>query len=808
MHRLRVLALCWLGLALLPLQAQPLLQLAPDAKTSSSGHELLPWMSFWVEAQPAPAPAVPPAALVSSSAFQPAIAAALTPGYTRAAYWVKLRLHNPLDRPMRRVLLVEPARLESVNLYWQDARDGSWQRSRAGTDQPFEARELPLRDQAFALELAPGEERTLLLRVSSRSALALRASLWMEGPLLQRQQGLLWFDGLLHSLGVVAGVIALLLGLSQRSAGYALVGLYMGSATLYEASMRGTSFMLMWPQATDWAQRSLGGIGLLATLIESLALRQLLALRSRQPRLNLWLLGLMALSVALFLQCLFGDYHLATQLANPVNTALALFGLLAAVRATRMGDFMGWIWAVALCTQMLGLLPRFLVLIGVIPHVPTLDYLGNFIFASGGLVVVLGIVVRIAQERRRHALGVETEVRQRTAELANATAELRARNKAKGRLLGYIGHDLRAPMLSVLQLTRHLQPGPEFEDNRRAIEQGSRLLLDTINELERFAHQPDAVVAAEALPAPLYLHGLLRDAAAQAQALLRSHGQHLRLQIASDLPGVVSLDGRRLRQVLFNLLSNAAKYGAGAPVLLEAWSEDNQLRIAVQDQGPGIPLQEQALVFEPFLRRNADAGQPGLGLGLSIARQTTREMGGELGLFSEPGRGSRFTMTLPLTLSEESQVLWPVPQADVMGPMGDGVGAVVLDACTTAADALSERLLLAGFEVECCHAANQLEAALQRLAARAVPRLLLHEPALISALPGGPEACVARWPRLQLLGCAATPASDEVLAKPVSDEDWRTALQPFLLPQTATERTDLSRAKVVSLVRERVVIGV
>lgn len=783
LHGLRLLALCWLGLALLPLQAQPALQLVPDAQTDS-GQGLLPWMSFWVETQPAPAPAVPPAALVSGDAFQPASAAALTPGYTRAAYWVRLRLHNPLEEPLRRVLLVEPARLESVSLYWRSAQDGRWERSRAGTDQPFDARELPLRDQAFLLELAPGEERTLLLRVSSRSALALRASLWLEGPLLQHQQGLLWFDGLMHSLGLVMGLIALLLALSQRSAGYALAGLHMGAATLYEASLRGTSFMLLWPEATDWAQRALGGIGLVSTVLGSLALRQLLALPRLQPRLNLLLMGLIALCVALLLKCLFGDYHQATQLANPVVTACILCGMLAAVRATRMSDFMGWIWVVATSTQLLGLLPRYLVLVGLVPHTPTLDYLGNFIFASGGLVVVLGIVVRVARERRRYAQGLEAAVAQRTATLAAATAELRARDEAKGRLLGYIGHDLRAPMMSVLQLTRHLQPGPEFEDDRRAIEQGSRLLLDTIDELERFARHPDAVVPAEALPAPLYLHGLLRDTAAQAQALLRSHGQPLRLQIARDLPGVVALDGRRLRQVLFNLLSNAAKYGAGAPVLLEAWSEEGRLRIAVQDHGPGIPLQEQALVFEPFLRRSAHARQPGLGLGLSIARQTARELGGELGLVSKPGRGSRFTLTLPLTLAEESQVLWPVPQADAAPLVDGGLGAVVLDACTTAADALSERLLLAGFEVECCLAPAQLEAALQRLAARAQPRLLLHEPALLDAVPGGRAACASRWPELRLLGCAATPASDEELAKPVSDGEWRAALQPFLQPQT------------------------
>jgi signal transduction histidine kinase len=781
----RLLALCLLGLAVLPLRAQPLLEFATDAQTVS-GATLLPWLQYWVEAAPAPAPDAPPAGLLTSESFQTATAAALTPGYTKAAYWLRLRVHNPLDQPLRRVLLLDPARLESVSLYWRDARDGAWQRDRAGTDQPFGARELPLRDSAFLLELAPGETRTLLLRVSSRSAVAVRVSLWLERPLLQHQQGLLWREGLIYSVGLGVGLIGLLLGLTQRSFGYALVGLYMLGAMVYEASLRGSSFMLLWPDATDWAQRALGSTGLLTTMCQAMALCLLLALKRRQPWLNRVMLALLVLGGAVLLGCVFGDYQRATQLANVVNNGLTVCGVIASLQAARRGAFMGRVWAAATLTQLVGMLPRYLILTGVVAHSPMLDSISSLIFAVGGLMVVLGIVMHIAGERRRYAQQLEAAVEQRTARLSAASAELRARDEAKGRLLGYIGHDLRAPMGSVLQLTRHLQPGPDFEDNRRAIEQASGLLLATIDELERFAHQPDAVVAAEALAAPVYLRGFLRDTAAQAQALMRSQGQPLRLSIAPDLPDVVALDGRRLRQVLFNLLSNAAKYGAGAPVLLDARAEQGRLLIAVQDQGPGIPRDEQALVFEPFLRRSAHARQPGLGLGLSIARQIALELGAELSLDSEPDRGCRFTLALPLVPADESQVLWPVPRADAMPCVKEGLGAVVLDACASAADALSERLLLAGFEVECCAAPDQLDAALQRLATRAEPRLLLHEPALLDSLPGGRAAITARWPALRLQSCAASPADEQALAKPVSDAEWRVALQPFLQSRSET----------------------
>lgn len=779
------LMLCLLGSA--ALQAQPVLRLS--GTDTAPSQDLAAFLSLWVE----PGPALPPPeqlslALREGLDFQPATAATLNPGYTRDVYWLRLRMHNPQSRPQQRVLLLEPARLESVTLYWKTAEATGWERSRAGTDQPFHLRELPLRDQAFAINLAPGEERVLLLRVASRSALAVRASLWQAGPLLQRQQQLLWFDGMLHSLSLGVGLVALLLGYSQRSGGTALTGLYLVAATVFEASLRGTSFMVLWPEATDWAQRALGVSGALTILLQAMALHALLALRQRQAKLARIHLLLMGLCLLLILYACVGDYHLATQLANLGNSALVGCGLVAAARAARGGDLMGRIWAVVIVSQLLGMLPRYLVLSGTIPYLPLLDYLGTLVALAGGLAVLIGMARHVAAERMRYAQGLEAAVQARTAELASAHAELRASDAAKGRLLGYLGHDLRAPLASVLQLARQLQPGADFESNRRAIEQGGRMLLDTLDELQGFARQPEAALPREALPAPLYLPGLLREVGDQAQALMRSRGQALQLLPAPDLPGVVELDGRRLRQVLFNLLSNAAKYGDGAPVQLQAWTQGASLILAVRDHGPGIPEPEQAQIFKPFHRRASSRGLPGLGLGLSIAQQTAQDMGGTLSLESRPAWGSRFILRLPLQLALESQVLWPTPRTELPADLGEGLAALVLDPCESAAEALCERLLMAGFEVECCSHVEQLEPALQGLALRATPCLLVHEPAMLQALPGGWQALAARWPSLQALACAAAPADEQCLAKPLSDGAWRLSL----MAMTANARRAMS----------------
>lgn len=747
--------------------------LALDADTAARPSlNLLPWLGYQVESRPGPAPEQPPADVLGAGGFLPATARALTPGYTDAAYWVRLQLHNPQPQSLQRVLLIEPARLESVSLYWRDAQGKGWQHSRAGTDQPFAARELPLRDHAFLLDLSPGEQRILWLRISSRSALALHASLWHEGALLQQQQGLLWFDGLLHSLGVVVGVIALLLALSQRSAGYALLGLYMAAATLFEASMRGTSFMLLWPQATDWALRALGSIGLFTTLMQALAVSQLLLLRQRQPVLQRLLMMLAGLNLSLIALCIWGDYRWATQAANYCNTGLMLLGLVASVRAARAGQFLGNIWLLVILSQILSLLPRQLSLQGYIPLSATLDYAGNIVSAAGGLLVLIAIVVRLNQERLSRAKNLEELVEQRTAALASAHAELRDKDAAKGRLLGYLGHDLRAPLASMLQLSRSLEPGPAFEGNRRAIEQGSVLLLDAIDELQGFARQPDASVNTEVLLAPAYLYGLLREAAEQAQAMIRSQGHQLRLQLHPKLPGVVELDARRVRQVLFNLLANSTKHGRpGGDIWLEAIAADGRLQITVQDQGPGIAIEEQALMFEPFLRSGRSAGVPGMGLGLSISRQTARAMGGDLTLISQPGEGCRFTLSLPLCLADERQVQWQPPRAGSVPALGEGLGAVVLDGCNTAAEALRERLLLAGFDVESSDSIEAVEPALAALAEHCQPRLLVYDPATLDQ-PQRVQALAAllqRWPALQPLACAARPVSEQMLAKPAAD---------------------------------------
>jgi signal transduction histidine kinase len=119
--------------------------------------------------------------------------------------------------------------------------------------------------------------------------------------------------------------------------------------------------------------------------------------------------------------------------------------------------------------------------------------------------------------------------------------------------------------------------------------------------------------------------------------------------VVEPLP-VVRGDRDRLRQLLLNLLSNAAKYTvAGDEIEVRAAADNGAVLVSVEDHGPGVPPEQQRLVFEKFGRVNSGGrSKPGAGLGLFIARSIAEAHGGTLDVRSDPGSGATFTIRLPI----------------------------------------------------------------------------------------------------------------------------------------------------------------
>jgi two-component system sensor histidine kinase KdpD len=147
----------------------------------------------------------------------------------------------------------------------------------------------------------------------------------------------------------------------------------------------------------------------------------------------------------------------------------------------------------------------------------------------------------------------------------------------------------------------------------------------------------------------LSVNDLLGDAEAVVEPLLAQRGQRLRIKMPHGVPEVLA-DGRRLGQVLVNLILNASKFGpANSPIDVSVIVRNGEVRISIADRGPGVPPQEAPKLFEPYYRApsTAGSGKDGVGLGLSIVKSIVEAHGGQVGVENRRGGGARFWFSIP-----------------------------------------------------------------------------------------------------------------------------------------------------------------
>ena len=221
------------------------------------------------------------------------------------------------------------------------------------------------------------------------------------------------------------------------------------------------------------------------------------------------------------------------------------------------------------------------------------------------------------------------------------------------RFIDTISHELKTPLTSIIAAAGLLAEELEATGD----ESYQRLILTIIhnaNTLEtRLAELMDIVKTGsgrlQLKLEPVDIKSLLQGIGWQISPLLQGKEQNLNMDLPSSLP-IIHGDGQRLEQVVLNLMTNATKFTPkGGNITLRARKRDTGLVIEVQDNGIGIAKDEQARLFQPYSRLSADRQRhPGLGLGLTLAKQVVELHGGKIWVESEPGKGSTFSFSLPL----------------------------------------------------------------------------------------------------------------------------------------------------------------
>ncbi|HSJ09920.1 MAG TPA: ATP-binding protein [Longimicrobiales bacterium] len=235
--------------------------------------------------------------------------------------------------------------------------------------------------------------------------------------------------------------------------------------------------------------------------------------------------------------------------------------------------------------------------------------------------------------------------------LETQAAEVQRLRRSRERFYAAVSHELRTPLTAVLGYTNLLLDeivGPMPDQQRSFVERTHRaalhlkLLIDDVLDLAKLESGTLELDLAQTTVRPL-----INELADSLGPLAAEHGSTLVLEI-DDAPEFFTTDPRALRQVLFNLLTNALKFGASRPVRLRCTRSDDRVVFEVIDRGIGVPPGDIDRIFDDFVQLKP-ADHQGTGLGLSIARQLAERLGGRVEVESAPGAGSTFRLTLPMT---------------------------------------------------------------------------------------------------------------------------------------------------------------
>ncbi len=239
-----------------------------------------------------------------------------------------------------------------------------------------------------------------------------------------------------------------------------------------------------------------------------------------------------------------------------------------------------------------------------------------------------------------------------TTELRGANEQLKSLDKLKDDFMSSVTHELRTPLTSIRALSEMM-----LDDNEMDLIQRQQFLGIVVTETERLGRLVNQVLDMAKIEAghaewhntDVDMRAIVSQAVNSIAATYREHGVSLSVR-GSDTVKPIRADADRLMQVMLNLLSNAVKFVPAEQGRVEVRISDSRegVKIEVQDNGPGIALEEQAQVFEKFRQAGDSVTRPqGTGLGLPISRQIVEHFGGKMWLQSKPGEGACFGFFLP-----------------------------------------------------------------------------------------------------------------------------------------------------------------
>jgi signal transduction histidine kinase/CheY-like chemotaxis protein len=349
--------------------------------------------------------------------------------------------------------------------------------------------------------------------------------------------------------------------------------------------------------------------------------------------------------------------------------------------------------------------------LGLVPRSGDLVWYGWLGIALSSSIYLARNFARSSQGFENLSVHLEDEVKQRTVELRQATLQAEAASETKSQFLANMSHELRTPLNAIIGYSEMLteEATDAGDDGYLAdldkIRGSGKHLLGLINDILD-------LTKIEAGRMELYIETfdvskMVEDVAATVQPLLDKNANSLRVQLSPDV-GLVRGDQVKVRQILFNLLSNATKFTERGVITLATERERgtdgrDEVVFRVADTGIGMTAEQLSRLFQPFMQAEASTTKKygGTGLGLAITKHFAEMMGGSVTVDSEPGKGTTFTVRVPVVLAEETAgrteegrvITQEFPAA------ADAASVLVIDDDPTVRDMIGRMLAKEGYHV-------------------------------------------------------------------------------------------------------------